>query len=161
MKFLEIILNNSTVKEAKLYAAAKKASIKPDTGITIQTQSAYHVIKDCAKITQLYLPLYIFGQYQNPFQALRGKFTKSEIQEFLSSANSDFVNHQLLCLILEKIKKELDVEEPKQTVVIQEVSSDDPYGDYGYSSPEPVTQIVANSDSSALDLLCQAFEVSK
>jgi hypothetical protein len=161
MKFLEIILNNSTVKEAKLYTAAKKASIKPDTGVTIQNQSAYHVIKDCAKITQLYLPLYIFGQYQNPFQALKGKFSKSEIQEFLSSANSDFVNHQLLCLILEKIKKELDVEEPKQSTNIQDINSDDPYGDYGYSSPEPTITTTINSDSSILDLLCQAFDVSK
>jgi len=161
MKFLEIILNNSTVKEAKLYTAAKKAGIKPDTGVTIQNQSAYHVIKDCAKITQLYLPLYIFGQYQNPLQALKGKFTKVEIQEFLSSANSDFVNHQLLCLILEKIKKDLDIDEPKQTVVVQEVSSDDPYGDYGYSPSEPVITTITNSDSSTLDLLCQAFEVSK
>jgi hypothetical protein len=161
MKFLETILNNSTVKEAKLYTAAKKASNKPDTGVVIQTPSAYHVIKDCAKIAHMYLPIYIFGQYQNPFEALKGKFSKSDIEEFITSANSNFVNHQLLHLILEKIKKNITVEETPKTSPILEPTTEDPYGDYGYASTEPVIQSNINSDVSVVEILCQAFSVIK
>ena len=163
MNFLETILKHSTVKEAKLYTAAKKAAAKPDTGITIQNQSAYHVIKDCAKITYNYLPIYIFGQYQDAFEALKGKFTRNDIEEFVTNANSNFINHQLLTLILEEIKKtkKIPVQETKQIIQVQEPASDDPYGDYGYSdvSVEPVTQ-TPTQDTSTVDLLCQAFAVS-
>lgn len=162
MNFLETILINSTVKEAKLYSASKKASIKPDTGVVIQNQSAYHVIKDCAKITYSYLPIYIFGQYQNPFEALKGKFTKKDIEEFVTNANSNFINHQLLILILNEIKKNnISLPETQKKIEIQEPMSDDPYGDYGYSDLLVETsEIQTTQDTSTVDLLCQAFGVS-
>ena len=56
MEFLKIILQNSNLKEAKLYGAAQKAATNPEIGITIQNKAAYHVIKDCAAITMSYLP---------------------------------------------------------------------------------------------------------
>ncbi len=158
MKFIEILLNNSTVKEAKLYSAAKKANVKPDTGVNIINQAAYHVIKDCAGITYRYLPIYIWGQYQDPFQALKGKFTKKDIQEFLTVSNSDFVYHQLLSLILDKIGK--DIEPKEQTPKIANyTSSDDPYGDYGSSSSDEIVQTTTQIVESTLDLLCEAFDV--
>lgn len=158
MKFIEIILSNSSVKEAKLYPASKKASLKPDTGVTILNQSAYHVIKDCATITHRYLPIFIFGQYQDPLKALKGKFKRSDIEEFLSSANSDFVHHQLLCIILEKIDVKPELEKT-ETKPIQDITGDDPYGEYGYGSDEPVVINPTQKNTSVLDLLCQSFGV--
>jgi polygalacturonase len=161
MRFLEIILNNSDVKEAKLYNASKKASENPDTGITIQTKSAYHVIKDCARIANLYLPIYIFGRYNDPFESLKGKFTRKDIEEFLNSCtNSNLANYQLYQLILEKIKQNSKIEEPKEVVVVAEVNPDDPYGDYGYSQSEIVSTQKQNKDFSSLEIFCQAFVVS-
>jgi hypothetical protein len=158
MKFIEILLQNSTVKEAKLYTAAKKASLKPDTGVTIINQAAYHVIKDCASIAYRYLPIYIWGQYQDPFQALKGKFTKKDIQDFLTVANSDFVYHQLLSLILDKVGKDSEPQEQKQNV--SDFVSDDPYGDYGSSAYEEVSQTSTQISISTLDLLCTEFGVT-
>lgn len=161
MKFIEVLLNNSTVKEAKLYNAAKKAAMKPDTGVIIQNPSAFHVIKDCAMITNKYLPHYIFGQYPDPFQALKGKFTKADIQEFLTSANSDFVKYQLLLLILEKIDKKggSETTETKTTPVLDyNTANDDPYGDYGYASEEVLPSIAAPiQNENVFETLCQAF----
>lgn len=157
MKFVEVLLNNSTVKEAKLYSAAKKAAAKPDTGVTINNKAAYYVIKDSATIAYKYLPHYIFGQYQDPFQALRGKFQKQDIQEFLTVANSDFVYHQLLSLILDKIGKMADPQEQKQNVVTDFVP-DDPYGDYGYASEESLPSVTTPiQNENIFELLCQAF----
>jgi hypothetical protein len=159
MKFIDILLNNSTVKEAKLYTAAKKASQKPDTGVNIINQSAYHVIKDCATIAYKYLPHYVFGQYQDPFQALKGKFQRNDIQDFLTVANSDFVYHQLLSLILDKIDK--DPEPPELKTKINDfVPTDNPYGEYGSESYEETVFQVSNSKNmSTLDLLCEAFDI--
>lgn len=158
MKFIEIILSNSTVKEAKLYSASKKASLKPDTGVTINSQAAYHVIKDCATIAHRYLPIFIFGQYQDPIQALKGKFKKPDIEEFLSSANSDFVHNQLLSIILEKINKNPEIEK-SEVKPIQDIIPDDPYGEYGYGVEEPQIISKNQNNNSILDLLCDAFRV--
>lgn len=159
MKFIEILLNNSTVKEAKLYSAAKKASQKPDTGVTINNQAAYHVIKDSATIAYKYLPHYVFGQYQDPFQALKGKYQRQEIQEFLTVANSDFVYHQLLSLILDKIGKDPEPQETKP-IMSDFVPNDDPYGEYGSTAYEENIQPFSNTKSvPTLDLLCEAFGV--
>lgn len=160
MKFIEILLQNSTVKEAKLYTAAKKASLKPDTGVTIINQSAYHVIKDSATIAYKYLPHYIWGQYQDPFQALKGKFQKQDIQDFLTVANSDFVYHQLLSLILDKIGKDAEPQEQKPVVTNYAPSSDDPYGEYGSTSYDEVVQSTTQINISTLDLLCKAFGIN-
>jgi hypothetical protein len=159
MKFIEIILSNSTVKEAKLYPASKKASLKPDTGVTITSQSAYHVIKDCATIAHRYLPLFVFGQYQDPFQALKGKFKRSDIEEFLSSANSDFVHYQLLSIILERIGKKPEIEENKSKPMVNDIQSDNPYGEYGHGMEETPVIISNKDNTSTLDLLCQTFGV--
>jgi hypothetical protein len=51
MKFIDIILQNSQAKEAKLYGPATKASTNPETGVTILNPAAFHVIRDCANIT--------------------------------------------------------------------------------------------------------------
>jgi hypothetical protein len=162
MKFLEIIIENSTEKLAKLYKPAYKASQNPENGITINNKSAYHVIKDCAYIAHLYLPIYCFEEYSSPFLQLKGKFKKSEIEEFVQSTKTQKVNAFLLNLILQKLNKK----EEKQTV--QDFSNDlepnDPYGEYGLESDtrQYVNQYNKISDDSfySVNTLCEAFNVS-
>lgn len=160
MKFIETILQCSQIKEAKLYSAAKKAAESPETGVIIQKPAAFHVIRDCATLAYRYLPHYVFGHYANPFEVLKNKFTKRDIEEFLVSANSDIVNYHLLTLILEKIRKNTNIQ--TSTTVEPQVnlktlsSSDDPYGDY--ESYEVVE--VQETQIDNITLLCKAFNVS-
>ena len=98
MEFVNIILQNSNLKEAKLYGAAQKAATNPEIGITIQNKAAYHVIKDCATIAMCYLPHLVFGSYVNPFESLKGKFKKEvffNLHNFLYALRSAF-NESLL-----------------------------------------------------------------
>jgi hypothetical protein len=142
MRFLDIIIENSTVKEAKLYSPAQKAAAKPDSGVTIQNPAAYHVIQDCAVIATKYLPIYIFGLYANPFEDLKSKFNFQDIKEFVGAAYSDMTLNQLLTLMLDKIKKL-----PYTPVT----SSNDPYGDY--EAYEGV------KEKDVTTLICKAFNV--
>jgi hypothetical protein len=142
MRFLDIIIENSPVKEAKLYGPAQKASEKPDNGIVIQNPAAYHVIQDCANITKKYLPIYVFGLYAHPFEELKGKFNFSNIKEFVDAAFSDVTLNQFLILILDKAKKL-----PYTPVA----ASHDPYGDY--ESYEGV------NEKDVVSQLCRAFNV--
>ena len=157
MKFIDLILQNSQIKEAKLYGPSKKAAERPETGVTIQTPAAFHVIKDCATLANKYLPHFVFGHYANPFEVLKGKFTRADITEFVNEANSDIVLHQLLALILGKIDKTApQLQSPISTpVVISTINASDPYGDY--ESYSPTVQTPAHQD--AVTILCMAFGV--
>jgi hypothetical protein len=154
MNFIDKIIQNSQVKEAKLYGPSKRAAERPETGVTITNPAAFHVIKDCATLANKYLPHYVFGSYANPFEVLKGKFTKPEIEEFVSAAMADIVYHQLLTLILSKINKSDNV--PAVSITAASVAnSNDPYGDYD-------SNIVITPTSPANDpvsLLCTAFGV--
>lgn len=157
MKFIDLILQNSQIREAKLYGPSKKAAERPETGITIQNPSAFHVIKDCATLANKYLPHFVFGHYANPFEVLKGKFTKNDITEFIGEANSDIVMFQLLTLILDKINKGTSSTlpialDPKAIAT----SSADPYGEY--ESYQPTT--ISNSAQDPVSLLCTAFGVN-
>ena len=159
MKFIEVILKNSQIKEAKLFGPSKKASESPETGVVIQNPAAYHVIKDCATLANKYLPHFVFGHYANPFEVLKGKFTKSDIVEFVEKANSDIVLYQLLTLILEKIKKQTGyiTEDTDQSINTSShiTNSADPYGDYeSYSQIQPQVKAV-----DTVTMICNAFSV--
>jgi len=144
MKFIDIILQNSQAKEAKLIGPASKASTNPETGVTIVNPAAYHVIKDCAKMTIKYVPHYVFGLYANPFELLKGKFQYNDVVEFVKAAFSDMVLNQLLVLILEKIKKSSSS---------LGGSDSDPYGDYESYN-------YTDKEQSAISLICEAFGVN-
>jgi len=159
MKFIEIILENSKIKEAKLFSAAKKAANNPETGITIQNKSAYHVIKDCANITMKYLPHYVFANYECFFTELSGKFKRKDIEEFVSGAEKDIVLNQLLTLILE-LNGGLVEETPKVSMTDNNDSEiGDPYGDYGVDSQEQSNKTEIDNNSSVVDSLCKLFDV--
>jgi hypothetical protein len=159
MKFIEIILENSKIKEAKLFSAAKKAANNPETGITIQNKSAYHVIKDCANITMKYLPHYVFANYECPFTELSGKFKRKDIEEFVSGAEKDIVLNQLLILILE-LNGGFVEETPKVSVSDNnDLEIGDPYGDYGVGFEEQPNKKNTDTNLSIVDSLCKLFDV--
>jgi hypothetical protein len=156
MNFIDKIIQNSQVKEAKLYGPSKKAAERPETGITIQTPAAFHVIKDCATMTTKYLPHYVFGTYANPFEALKGKFTRADIEEFVTAAMAEFVMNQLMTLILEKIRKSPYMITPTSVNVNNITSSPDPYGDYeSYTTDTTVT----DKQLDPITMICTAFGV--
>jgi hypothetical protein len=157
MKFIEVILENSKLKEAKLFAPAKKAANNPETGITIQNKSAYHVIKDCANITIKYLPLYVFAHYECFFTEMSGKFKRKDIEEFVSGAEKDIVLNQLLILILE-LNGGLVEETPKVSISDNnDLEIGDPYGEYGVGFEEQLIKTEINN-SSTVDVLCKLFD---
>jgi len=157
MKFIDLILQNSQIKEAKLYGPSKKAAERPETGVTIQTPAAFHVIKDCATLANKYLPHFVFGHYANPFEVLKGKFTQADITEFVREANSDIVLHQLLSLILSKIDKNMpQLTQSPTTPTIIDTSSTDPYGEY-----ESYSSTVNTTKQDTITILCTAFGVQQ
>ena len=127
--FEEIILQNSPAKEAKLYGPSKKAMDNPSNGITANNPAALNVIKDCATIANKYIPIYVFGLYANPVNALSKKVDLQQIKDFVERASTDMVTNQLLRLILDKSKDLV-------TVPQAAVSDDNPYGDYGGENTE-------------------------
>jgi hypothetical protein len=164
MTFINIILENSSDKLAKLYGPAFKASQNPENGITIHNKSAYHVIKDCADIAHKYIPLYVFGEYLEPFSKLKGKFKKSDIVEFVQSTKKITRNEHLLCLIIHKSNEKNKAQEAL-TIKTNTFDSSDPYGDYGSGSGVEDTKKYVNqynpmNDSDTIQLLCELFDVS-
>lgn len=161
INFLKILFDNSTMKQAKLYSAAKKASENPSIGIQINNPAAAHVIKDCAEITLKFLPLYVFLGYEKPFDQLSGKFKKADVEEFVSSSSKDLFLALLLNTITARVQKDLphlffsSVQESSQTI-IQNNLSDDPYGDYF----EEIKQPVETKQKSSLEILLEAFKAS-
>jgi hypothetical protein len=161
MKLVETLLTNSTLKEAKLYAPARKASEDPTIGITIHNQSAFHVIKDCAKITQKYLPFIVLEHYTDVFDSLRGKVTVADAKELILAAQKDYSCKQLLVILMDKIhKKYPQLIEPQTKQAIQttsDFSSADPYGDYG-SVPD-VSAATENALSEE-EIIAKAFSAN-
>jgi hypothetical protein len=155
--FVNVLLQNSELKQAKLYNAAKKAAENPSIGITINNPAAAHVIKDCAEITMKCLPLYVFANYENPFQQLKSKFTKQDIVDLILQTKADPMLLLLLELITTKAKKEFPrLFEATQTFVSNNVANDDPYGDY-YSE-----RVVAETKQRTVEeILFEAFGCQK
>ena len=155
MEFIDIILQNSNLKEAKLFNAAKKAFVNPEIGITIENKAAYHVIKDCANITLNYLPHFVFGSYQNPFESLKGKFKKEVIAEFVKQTETNLPLYQLLYTIIdraEKLKINFIAASNNSKQSFGEEVPANPYGDYG------TEQVVsAQKHITPHEMLCKLF----
>ncbi len=156
MKFIEVLLENSSLKQAKLYKAAKRASADPSIGITVNNQAAAHVIKDSALIAVDYIPLLVFSSYSNPFVELKGKFSKEDVIEFVKASTNQLPLHQLLIIILEKVKRLVPQACASKKVQVEQTASDilmdDPYNDY-YSEK---VQVEAK-EKTIEEVLCEAF----
>jgi hypothetical protein len=100
MTFEEKLIKAGQIRQKNLHAPAQKASNAPDTGVTILKKSAYYVIKDCADVTEKYLPHLVYSSMSNPLALLKGKFTKSDIMKFVGRADEQPWTKQLLNIIL-------------------------------------------------------------
>lgn len=161
MEFVRVILQNSNLMEAKLFNAAQKAYANPEIGIVIENKAAYHVIKDCAGIAVNYLPLFVFGSYEEPFKTLKGKFTKESIAEFVKSSDSSLPMRQLLNAILYQVEianaRSTKTSRSKKKIEVAPVeSSANPYGDYGSDLPASSSN-QSDSTLSPYDILCKCF----
>ena len=161
MNFEQRLIENSQLKQRKLMRPAKIASERPDTGVTIQNKSAYFVIRDCADVTQKYLPLLCYGGFDDPLKQLKGVFKKTDIMDFVTRARDELNKHtrQLLCAIVADINKcecAPRPVEPTETANLVDVtdfaaieeSEDDIYGDYDYvddQTAEPGTETVTDT----------------
>ena len=168
MAFEAKILTGSKNKQAKLLRAASVAAKSPDTGVKILKKSAYYVIRDCAKITEFYLPHFIYSQLKNPIQMLEGVFTKADCIDFLGRAKKDLVTNQLLNLIIIDIKKQNLLESattaksPKlDPGTFDDEDDDDIYGDYESTGiiEEAEPEVIVEVERDTLQLLLDAFNV--
>jgi len=150
MNFEERLIETSQLKQRNLMRPAKIASERPDTGVTIQNKSAYFVIRDCADITQKYLPLLCYASFDDPLKQLKGKFKKIDIIDFVARAHDENnkQTRQLLCAIVADINKcecaPRPVEQTTPANLVDdtdfaaiEESEDDIYGDYDYADEQP------------------------
>lgn len=164
MEFIQIILQNSNLKEAKLYGAAQKAATNPEIGITIQNKAAYHVIKDCSIIALQYLPHLVFGSYVNPFESLKNKFNKECIAEFVKQSETNTSLNQLMLIIISKAQRMNIIPSsfvsPSSAPKFdpRDVQMDDPYGDYGAQEAQSVSTPTAVI-LTPFEQICKAFSV--
>ena len=84
-------------KEKYLFSKViKKNDIIIDSLIgTINKKGAYYLIKDSADITVKYLSHLSYASYSNPITDLKGKFTQSEIIDFVGRAKEENYTNQL------------------------------------------------------------------
>lgn len=140
MNFEKKILNTSTIPQRKLLKFSSVAMVKPDTGVEIKKKSAYYVIRDCANVANKYIPHMCYSSINNPVEALRGKFTKADIIDFVARTKNQKHTKQLLYVIFSDIYKvEADDWTPPPAPVDTEAleidtdaTGEDIYGDYGY-----------------------------
>ena len=176
MSFESKIIDNCTLKQRKLMRAAKIASEKPDTGVTVENKSAYFVIRDCADIAQKYLVLLCYGSYSNPLAELHGKFTEKEIIDFVARSQDESnsnLRHLLYTIFTDIARKEGLYEKviPNEPALIDtSEEGDDIYGDYDYApeSTEPeeendisLVEIDITDGKSVIDKLIEIFGATR
>lgn len=132
---------------------AKIAFEKPDTGVTINKKGAYYLIKDSAEVTIKYLVHLCYGSYKDPIKELKGKFTQSEIIDFVGRSKEEQSTNQLLSVILADIgyiKQTFEVEEEsvEEVDLTIEDDEDDVYGDY-----ESETTVITSSKTTSSEPL--------
>lgn len=162
VEFIKILLQHSTIREAKLLNSAIKANTNPEIGVTITHKAAFHVIRDCAGVASKYIPHMVWGAYDDPFKTLQGKFTKKSIQELVAKSSTDVAIAQLIVLILDAGHKMnlLNVSKPDDVTKFEQ-DVNDPYGDYGCmveesdASPTP-----SASDDDTVETLIRLFAVA-
>jgi len=159
--FEEKIVKASKEKIAKLYGAAMIAEKKPDTGITVNKKSAYYIIRDCARITIKYIPLFLYGKMKNPIAELKGAFTDKEIRDFVKQADDSMSSKQLLNLILVDINVKIPTADKSSVVKFDDDAEYDPYSEYGMDEP-PTPSAPAQDDynkwKDASNILIEAFK---
>ena len=174
MSLEQKLITTGKIRQCKLLRAAQVASKKPDTGVSILKKSAYYVIKDCADITEKYLPLLIYGTFKKPISDLKGKFTKNDIIDFVARSQKQYHTKQLLYQILVDINNDLGGPIDAPSIPLDDMDfditgeEDDVYGDYDLEddtiagdSNQKHIQININEDNDDLiDKLIEVFEAN-
>lgn len=173
MTFEEKIIINSGIRQRNLMRPAKIAHEKPDTGVTINKKGAFYLIKDSAEITIKYLVHLCYGSYNNPVKELKGKFTQSEIIDFVGRSKEENNTKQLLDIILTDIgclNQSINVDTTQENEEIDfsiSEEDDDVYGDYEMeaqstrkttSSSKGEEKIDINDVSGIIQKLIEVFE---
>ena len=164
MTFEEKIIKNSEIRQRNLMRPAKIAFEKPDTGVTINKKGAYYLIKDSADITIKYLPLLTYGSFKNPIKELKGKFTQSEIIDFVGRAKEESYTNQLLSVILTDIgctQPITQIVDDDKTDELDLSFSDDEdvYGDY--ETEEEIKVTSSESKSETIDIEDASIVIQK
>ena len=176
MKFEQVIMQVSSIKERNLLHPAGVAMNKPDTGVEIKKKSAYYVIRDCATIAHDYIPHKCYAHLTDPIDRLIGKLTRDDIVDFVERAAEQPHTRQLLNIIFTDIyKREAsdwtppELPEPEQLEIDADADHDGIYGDYGYGDDAPVVQsldipveppIDLNDHQAVIDKLLETFHVT-
>ena len=170
MTFEEKIIKNSKIRQKNLMRPAKIAFENPDTGVTINKKGAYFLIKDSADITVKYLSHLSYASYSNPISDLKGKFTQSEIIDFVGRAKEENFTNQLLSIILTDIGVTTPVAQVVTETASEEIDlsfddDEDVYGDYETdeseqeeSSAVPQESIDIKDASIVIQKLIEVFE---
>ena len=156
--FEQIILENSSEKQAKLLGPANRAHKKPDIGVEIQNKSAYYVIRDCAMITQKYLVHHIWSSYPDPFEALKGKFAHADITDFLKRAKKNSVVSHLKHVIIGDIRAKFDTTVATTTNFDYSMEEDDIYKYYS-DAAETEDKTVVEQEMTEEEMLLKFFDV--
>jgi len=169
MTFEEKLITNSDIRQKNLMRPAKVAFDKPDTGVKILKKGAYFLIKDASEITIQYLAHLCYGSYKNPLKDLRGKFTQSEIIDFVGRSKEEKNTSQLLNIILTDIgSAQVDsivnssegIEEEVEIDLSIDDNVDDIYGDY--EADTPVTKTLNTAvKSKSVDVTDASSVISK
>jgi hypothetical protein len=170
MTFEEKIIKNSGIRQKNLMRPAKIAFEKPDTGVTINKKGAFYLIKDSADITVKYLVHLCYGSYSNPIKDLKGKFTQSEIIDFVGRSKEQQYTRQLLNIILTDIgcvNQSFSTDTNNNASIDFSISEEeDVYGDYELEesesnekdSVEEVQSIDVNDASGIIQKLIEVFQ---
>ena len=164
MTFEEKIIKNSEIRQKNLMRPARIAYEKPDTGVTINKKGAYFLIKDSADITVKYLPLLSYGSFKNPIVDLKGKFTQSEIIDFVGRAKEESYTNQLLSVILtdigctQPITQVIDDDESEE-LDLSFSDDEDVYGDY--ETEEEINIKSSSTTTQAIDVKDASIVIQK
>ena len=164
MTFEEKIISNSEIRQRNLMRPAKIASDKPDTGVTIIKKGAYYLIKDSADITIKYLPLMCYGSFVSPITSLKGKFTQSEIIDFVGRAKEESHTNQLLSVILtdigctQPITQIID-DDKTDEIDLTFTENEDVYGDY--ETEDEVSVTASTTTNKVIDIEDASIVIQK
>ena len=162
MTLEEKVLKNCSIRQKNLLRPAKIACSKPDTGVTINKRGAYFLIKDCADVTLKYAAHLAYSSFNSPLTQLKGKFTQSEIIDFVGRSKEEAHTRQLLHIILTDIgsaqyKSATDVPvAPVEGTTVATASHDytikddeDVYGDYDLDDDDKLVAEPVSVDAKA------------
>tara|TARA_R110001583_G_scaffold98951_1_gene244110 strand:+ start:125 stop:613 length:489 start_codon:yes stop_codon:yes gene_type:complete len=156
--FEQIVLENSSEKQAKLLGPAHRAQKKPDIGVEIQNKSAYYVIRDCAMITQKYLVQHIWSAYPDPFEALKGKLTHPDITDFLKRAEKNDAVKHLKHTVIGDIRAKFDTTVATTTNFDYSMEEEDIYKYYS-DGAETEEKTIVEQEMTEEEMLLKFFDV--